>query len=81
MATEAQVQRERKAGLRAVRRDQRAADTNLEKWERECFRLLRKKRLIDYEDADRLLNLYNTFSASVQKWEASFANFLKLLSS
>jgi len=80
MASEAQIQRERKAALRAVRKEQRATDTALEVWEREAYRLLRKKRLIDMEDGSRLVGLYNTVNATFSKWESALQYFLKVLS-
>lgn len=79
MASEAQVQRERKGGLRSVRREQRTVDSKLEVWEREVARLLKKKRLVDLEDGRRLVQMYNDFFAAEQKWESAIQNFLKIL--
>lgn len=58
MATEAELQRERKEALRQVRRVQRAADTMIEKMERKLFKLLDRKTLIQERDAVELYDKY-----------------------
>jgi len=78
MAKEVQLQRERKAALRGVRREQRTVDSTMEKWERELARLLKRKTLIDVEDAQRLTSLYNDFFTAVQRWESAMSSFVKI---
>lgn len=76
MATSAQIQRERKAFLRAAKRSERKTDTSLEKLEREMERLLKRKRLLDVDDANRLNSLYSVFVQTIKGMETSLTDFL-----
>lgn len=57
-STRVQLQRERKKSLRSIQKARRSCETSLNAIEREIRRLLSRKRLIDYEDAERLWGMY-----------------------
>ena len=75
MATVAQVQGERKALLREVRRRERAVDTRLETIERRLFRLLDKKQLVAAADMEDLLDRYKGwFNDTVKPFEKALVD-------
>jgi hypothetical protein len=60
MASEVQRRRESLAALRKARREQRALDTALEKVERELLRLRSRKTLIEGDDVNKLIQLWDS---------------------
>lgn len=79
MATEAQIKRERKDGLRALRRLQREADTSIERLERRIFRLLDRKTPLNLESAETLVPLYNDFVKKAVAMENGLTDLLTLI--
>jgi hypothetical protein len=80
VATFAELQRQRKAALREVRRRQRAADSSLERMERRIFNLLDRKTLIDVEDAIELYDKYYAeFVTLVKSTETALVNFYNII--
>jgi len=59
MASEAQRKRETLAALRRARKEQRTLDTQLERVERELLRLRSRKTLIQGDDVDKLITLWD----------------------
>lgn len=78
MATVAQLQSERKNALREVRRRERTADSQIERLEREIFRLLDRKTLLTVENAISLTDKYRTFVALVTDLEKSIVDFVEV---
>jgi hypothetical protein len=77
VATDAQVKRQRLSALREVRRRQRATDTSIERLERRLFRMLRRKTVIDTDDAAALYEDYwRPFFDRVRELEQSLADFI-----
>jgi len=54
-----QKQQEVKKGLRAARRAERALDSGIEKIERELYRLLSRKTLVEPRTLQKLLSLHD----------------------
>lgn len=81
MATLAEVQRERKAGVREVRRRERALDTKLEEMERRLYRLLDRKTLITTADTRGLVTRVNALGALLTDLENGVADLVEIASS
>ncbi|MBA7550014.1 hypothetical protein ES705_42519 [subsurface metagenome] len=78
--TFAQLQRERKAALREVRRVQRATDTQIERIERRLFVLLDRKTLITRDVAMAFVPMWNKFFSQVKELERALADFISVTS-
>lgn len=78
MARETELQRQRKAALRAYRRTQRRADTLIERVERRIFQLLDRKTLIVNEDLQSLVNFHNEFIAQVRVMERDLVSLIEI---
>lgn len=76
----AELQRERKAALREVRRKQRAADTRIEKIERRIMTLLNRKILITQESARTIVPLWNDYVGANRALETAIADFISITS-
>lgn len=81
VATEREVQRERKLSLRTVKATERALDTALEQMERTIITLQRRKTLITMRDGERLLQYYDQTVKRMQSLETALADFTRILSS
>ena len=79
MATEAQLQRERKAGVRELRRTQRALDTQVERIERRLYQLLDRKTLIDRDDAVWMVNLWIKLLELLGNMERALTDFVEIV--
>jgi DNA-binding TFAR19-related protein (PDSD5 family) len=79
VATYYQVQRVRKAQLRQVRRVERSLDTQIEKFERELFRLQLRKTILDQEDAARLAKFWQNVGSMAQQVEKELINLMRLM--
>lgn len=80
MATLAELQRERKAALREVRRRQRSLDTDLEKLERLIFSMLDRKTLITTSDAIKIADRTVALGQLLSLLEGGVADFVEVSS-
>lgn len=80
MGTSADVKRERKAGLRSVKRIDHDVDSAIERFQREVKRLLKVKLWLGVDDAQRLSMLWDRFLTETRKMEKELADFLTLVS-
>lgn len=76
MASSKELQRERKALVRAVKRAERTCDSKLEITERELKRLLKRKTLLDARDGTRFANMFDAFKRSYLDYEKAAADFV-----
>lgn len=76
--TDAQLSAERKRALRAVRRAQRAWDTEIEKLERRIFEVLAKKTLVTRLNVGGIVFMYNLTIAKQKELESQLANFIEV---
>ena len=79
MPTVAQVQSQRKAALREVRRRERAADSQIERIERRIFTLLDRKSLITPEAALTLVPLWSDYVSLNKKLEQGLSDFFEIV--
>lgn len=79
MPTVAQVQSQRKAALREVRRRERAADSQIERIERRLFTLLDRKSLITPEAALTLVPLWSEFVSLSKRLEQGLSDFFEIV--
>jgi len=80
MASSVQLQRERKAVLRAAKRAERTMDTKLEIYERELKRLLKRKTLLDARDGSRIIEMFTAIEIAFRDAQKAAADFVDIVS-
>ena len=74
------VKRERKEAMRAVRRAQRAHDTEIEKLERTVFRKLARKTILTLDDANEIVGKFTSLLNKLKPLEKAIADFITIVS-
>lgn len=80
MPTQAQVQSQRKAALREVRRRERALDSQIERVERRLFVLLDRKSLVTPESVISLANLWSEYQRLNKAMEQGLIDLFTIVS-